>query len=552
VSSVASVHVLEASLVGWRPPVRRVVEVPSLMTLGQLHLVLQAAFQWGDDHLHDFRVRGQRYTPDWPDVFEPLGLGDGPRDEDLAVLGLLAPRPGDVIDYTYDFGDCWRHRIEVISVDVARPDGRYPTCVGGSGAGPEEHTGRVRPGQFGDAARERVNARLGRLGVVPGSELPAGDVTVDRHFSGLYPDLVVELAGPCPCGCGEMLDGGGHPPVPARRPVPDSELAEAAGASLLVRRALALAGWVGSGRALTPSRVLRPADAVAAQEELGLAGGLLPRSGGVDAEPAAAGGGGSGRRIRSAKDLPSLHPLWMACLAAGLIEVRGSKAHPGPGLAVWHEPAEPAAQVESWCALVSGWLRARADATSGARDVTSRLAGQIGQLAPPVLYGLAQEPVPLAVLALTLAEQAEQRDDHLYGWWSVHQLGALAARVRQLADDWLVAGGLELAELAADQVAALADELAEIEGPVQAALAEAGSHVDLVEEVVAPLRELIGELRAGVAVQLTALGCYGLARLLTAHGWTIPLPGACTGAEPEELLDRLADHLPPDDGHSHR
>ena len=72
----APVHVLRATLLDVRPAVWRRLEVPSAITLGHLHLVLQAAFDWSGDHLHDFDVRGTRYTRMHPGPFRPPLFGD--------------------------------------------------------------------------------------------------------------------------------------------------------------------------------------------------------------------------------------------------------------------------------------------------------------------------------------------------------------------------------------------------------------------------------------------------------------------------------------------
>lgn len=586
--STATVHVLRVTLRDVRPAVWRRLEVPSAITLGQLHPVLQAAFDWRDDHLHDFEVRGVRYQQVDPDLFRPPLFGNPPGDEDITVLARVAPRPGDVLDYTYDFGDDWQHRLEVESAGPARPDVQYPVCTAGSGLAPEEDTGRVRRGQFSDQTQQRVNAELRRIGAVHGRDLPVTDVGVDPHFAGLFPDLSQDSTGECPCGCGETVTGSAQPALPMLRPAPEDELAALAAASPMVRRAVALATWIGPGRSLTPSHLLRPADAVRAVDDLGLAEVLLPRAdrddaaGSVDdaddeprgsgrrpADTADHGSGqqvldlfadadqppveplvpsrGGDRRVRSAKDLPCLHPLWVGCLAAGLIEVRGPKAYPGPGLALWQGSAPPAAQIEAWCALLGGHLRAWDDAARARRDQASRVSRQVLKLGIPLLYALGDESVPVGAMSLAFADQDELENP--FALPMLLRLPAMFAQLSRVIEDWLVAGVVEQVAFAAEDAQGLAARVAEVRAEVEkqfvtTAAGSAGSEHQA--ELEAALTAVVEAVTEGPAVRLTPLGGYGLARVLSAHGWRVPRVGDCVDADPGELLDRLAAYLPRD------
>jgi hypothetical protein len=52
---------LKVTLRGAKPPIWRRLLVPSTMTLGDLHLAIQAAMGWEDCHLHAFDIDGRRY-----------------------------------------------------------------------------------------------------------------------------------------------------------------------------------------------------------------------------------------------------------------------------------------------------------------------------------------------------------------------------------------------------------------------------------------------------------------------------------------------------------
>jgi len=109
------------------PAVVRVVDVPSGVTLGELHDLLQAALGWTDSHLHQFTADGVRYgvpDPDWDDLQV--------QDEAAVRLGDLPVR----FEYLYDFGDGWEHDVEVLG-----PGAKTPGCIEGTGGCPPEDCG---------------------------------------------------------------------------------------------------------------------------------------------------------------------------------------------------------------------------------------------------------------------------------------------------------------------------------------------------------------------------------------------------------------------------
>jgi hypothetical protein len=71
----------------------------------------------------------------------------GPRHA-LMPAGCACAMRKTVIDYTYDFGDCWEHRLTVTDVRAGEPDVSYPRYVGGERNGPPEDCGGI-PGFYG-------------------------------------------------------------------------------------------------------------------------------------------------------------------------------------------------------------------------------------------------------------------------------------------------------------------------------------------------------------------------------------------------------------------
>ncbi|WP_410624952.1 plasmid pRiA4b ORF-3 family protein [Amycolatopsis sp. cmx-8-4] len=114
------------------PPVWRRVLVPAAVRLDHLHEIVQAAMGWQNAHLHAF-IDGQTH----------YGIPDPElryRDERTTRLNDLL-KPGDQLQYTYDFGDDWEHDITVEEAIVAEPGMSYPLCVTGQGVCPPEDAG---------------------------------------------------------------------------------------------------------------------------------------------------------------------------------------------------------------------------------------------------------------------------------------------------------------------------------------------------------------------------------------------------------------------------
>ena len=124
------------------PPVWRQLVVPLTWRLDQLHLVIQAAFNWWNSHLHEFRIGGLRYGD--PDI-DDMASEDSPRlfDEREVKLRDFGHEPDVKFTYVYDFGDNWRHTIEIeepLALDI---EPRQATCVAGARARPPEDVGGV-------------------------------------------------------------------------------------------------------------------------------------------------------------------------------------------------------------------------------------------------------------------------------------------------------------------------------------------------------------------------------------------------------------------------
>ena len=138
-SSPRQIFQFRLSLEGIRPEVWRRVAVPSDFTLAQLHRVIQAAMGWQDYHLHEFIVSGRTYGVPDPDY----DIDRDVIDDRTAHLRDLNLSPGTRVAYLYDFGDNWRHIVELEDVLSVGSEAAIPVCLAGEHATPPEDVGGV-------------------------------------------------------------------------------------------------------------------------------------------------------------------------------------------------------------------------------------------------------------------------------------------------------------------------------------------------------------------------------------------------------------------------
>jgi hypothetical protein len=124
---------LKVTLRNIRPPVWRRLLMPGGMTLGDLHLAIQAAMGWQLCHLHVFDVGGSDYG-------DPYDVDDVD-DEERMTLNALVKSGVARFAYTYDFGDGWQHAIVVEGRQPPDEGRTYPACIAGKRRCPPEDCG---------------------------------------------------------------------------------------------------------------------------------------------------------------------------------------------------------------------------------------------------------------------------------------------------------------------------------------------------------------------------------------------------------------------------
>ncbi|MFD0269785.1 plasmid pRiA4b ORF-3 family protein [Streptomyces sp. NPDC127106] len=556
---------LKIVLHGTRPPLWRRLVLPSDTSLGTLHDAIQVAFGWHGGHLHLFTDEfGRGYGDAARLTGMDLGFGHGVGDEDVIALGDVLAEEKARLRYVYDFGDDWEHGI-TLEKTLPRPVGAERTvrCVGGRRADvPAEDIGGVwglaevlecldTPGGAGDGPcgelvaelraagydpaafdRDGITARLARLtpDTVSGNAKPP---TGDGAGRGRVRRLTAEDVALCTCGqCGvvDPVDAGVDGPaedVPVLRPVtlaPREDLVAAVRGVPLFDAALRLAVWCREGRQVTAGRVLRPALAREAVEELQLwklAGDDSPYADAVARRRAL-------KSLRSAKDVAVLDDPWWLAVDGGLITISGGRARGGTATDFTGEGL-----LEFWAATMGDLLE-----EIGETGLLDGWHGELGELTAEIADGL-------------VGLLYDAPDD---AWVDVDGLRAKALEAGENGPEF---------DLFQALFAASFQELGEGLALLGAVEYEPGDCVDSAEENLRTLLDAMAEKELGGGsgtstaasarswddqrghrMRLTPLGRYGLRAYLMECGVPAPLLGEYAEADADALLQGLLGYSP--------
>jgi hypothetical protein len=132
---------IHVSLDEIEPLIWRRLVLPSHWTLEQLHLAIQAAFNWWNYHLYEFRIGGFRYGD--VELLTEDASYDDPRVFDFREVRLCDFDCGAIFSYLYDFGDGWRHSVVIEDFKALDVTPRHGICIDGARARPPESVGGV-------------------------------------------------------------------------------------------------------------------------------------------------------------------------------------------------------------------------------------------------------------------------------------------------------------------------------------------------------------------------------------------------------------------------
>lgn len=94
------------------PPVWRRVLIPDRITFQELHQIIQVLFGWQDAHLHEFTRQA-----DYVFIGDEEDFWGNQYDEKKTLIDSFFEQY-KWIRYTYDFGDEWRHKINIEKTDM--------------------------------------------------------------------------------------------------------------------------------------------------------------------------------------------------------------------------------------------------------------------------------------------------------------------------------------------------------------------------------------------------------------------------------------------------
>ncbi len=141
VKQLRSTYQVKITLQDSRPPIWRKLLVHSNISLSGFHAVIQSSMGWQNSHLHQFEKDKAFYGI--PDDEFTGGTGIAIKDESAYKLSNLLKKEKDWLDYEYDFGDGWRHKVileKILPYDLSV---KIAKCVTGKMTCPPEDCGGI-------------------------------------------------------------------------------------------------------------------------------------------------------------------------------------------------------------------------------------------------------------------------------------------------------------------------------------------------------------------------------------------------------------------------
>jgi CheY-like chemotaxis protein len=132
-----AVYQFKISLNGVRPAVWRTIQVEANITLKRLAATILAVMGWENCHPHQFEIHDRFYGL----PAEKLNEYDETMDEGEFRLCDIDPFGLNRFKFVYDYGDFWKHTIQLERMSQPKHDVKYPVCIKGARKCPPEDCG---------------------------------------------------------------------------------------------------------------------------------------------------------------------------------------------------------------------------------------------------------------------------------------------------------------------------------------------------------------------------------------------------------------------------
>lgn len=113
----------------------RKIKLSHKHTLEDLHLSIQEAFDFDNDHLYSFFMDGKRYSRN---AYHSVDGDEDPYTDD-AVIGELGLYKGQKILYLFDYGDSWEFVVQLISIEENEEELQEPNITEIKGEAPPQY-----------------------------------------------------------------------------------------------------------------------------------------------------------------------------------------------------------------------------------------------------------------------------------------------------------------------------------------------------------------------------------------------------------------------------
>jgi len=119
------------------PKVTRSFTVSPLISMYELHHIIQIVMGWTNSHMYQFN-HGENIIADTRLVDDELGPVTDVKD---VMVTQVFSHVGNTVTYEYDFGDGWMHHLELVEIYIRPIDEVLPQVIEGENACPPEDCG---------------------------------------------------------------------------------------------------------------------------------------------------------------------------------------------------------------------------------------------------------------------------------------------------------------------------------------------------------------------------------------------------------------------------